>query len=107
MYRKNGLPNIFRHDLRRTYCTLLLKDAFHSEAISKLMGHARALITMDVYADNKGIIAGGGRKLRNVWNGRSFAERERDRRFSKGTVGDCGRHKRICFGCRRKTKAMK
>ena len=60
MYRKNGLPNIFRHDLRSTYCTLLLKDAFHSEAISKLMGHARALITMDVYADNKGIIAEGG-----------------------------------------------
>lgn len=83
MYRKNGLPNILRHDLRSTYCTLLLKDAFYSEAISKLMGHARALITMDVYADNKGIIAEGGcRKLRNVWNGRSFAERERDRRFS-------------------------
>lgn len=59
MYRKNGLPNILRHDLRSTYCTLLLKDAFHSEAISKFTGHARALITMDVYADNKGIIAGG------------------------------------------------
>lgn len=72
MYRKNGLPNIFRHDLRRTYCTLLLKDAFHSEAISKLMGHARALITMDVYADNKGIIAEGAPEIKECMEWKKF-----------------------------------
>ena len=40
-------------------CTLRLKEAFNPKAVSKLMGHAKELITMDVYADNKGIIADG------------------------------------------------
>lgn len=52
-----GLPDIRWHDLRSTYCTLLLKSDFNPKAISKLMGHAKELITMDVYGDNKGIIA--------------------------------------------------
>ena len=56
---ENGLPDIRWHDLRSTYCTLLLKEAFNPKAVSKLMGHAKELITMDVYADNKGIIADG------------------------------------------------
>jgi hypothetical protein len=30
-----------------------------SKEISKFMGHAKELITMDVYADNRGIIADG------------------------------------------------
>jgi len=45
--------------LRNTYCTLLLKESFNPKAVSKLMGHAKELITMDVYADNRGIIADG------------------------------------------------
>jgi len=49
--------------LHSTYCTLLLKEAFISKAVSKLMGHAKELITMDVYADNKGIIADGVLKI--------------------------------------------
>lgn len=56
---ENGLPNIRWHDLRSTYCTLLLKEAFNPKAVSKLMGHAKELITIDVYGDNKGIIADG------------------------------------------------
>lgn len=56
---ENGLPDIRWHDLRSTYCTLLLKEAFNPKAVSKLMGHAKELITMDVYADNRGIIADG------------------------------------------------
>ena len=40
-------------------CALRLKEAFNPKAVSKLMGHAKELITMDVYADNKGIIADG------------------------------------------------
>ena len=56
---RNGLPDIRWHDLRSTYCTLLLKEEFNPKAVSKLMGHAKELITIDVYADNKGIIADG------------------------------------------------
>lgn len=54
---ENGLPDIRWHDLRSTYCTLLLKGSFNPKAVSKLMGHAKEIITMDVYADNRGIIA--------------------------------------------------
>lgn len=53
----NGLPDIRWHDLRSTFCTILLKNDFNPKAVSKLMGHAKELITMDVYGDNKGIIA--------------------------------------------------
>ena len=56
---ENGLSDIRWHDLRSTYCTLLLKESFNPKAVSKLMGHAKELITMDVYADNRGIIADG------------------------------------------------
>lgn len=56
---ENGLPDIRWHDLRSTYCTLLLKEAFNPKAVSMLMGHAKEIITMDVYADNRGIIAEG------------------------------------------------
>ena len=52
----NGLPDIRWHDLRSTFCTLLLKNDFNPKAVSKLMGHAKEIITMDVYGDNKGII---------------------------------------------------
>lgn len=53
----NGLPDIRWHDLRSTFCTLLLKNDFNPKAVSKLMGHAKEIITMDVYGDNQGIIA--------------------------------------------------
>lgn len=35
----------------------MLGHVFNPKAVSKLMGHAKELITMDVYGDNKGIIA--------------------------------------------------
>lgn len=54
---ENNLPDIRWHDLRSTFCTLLLKNNFNPKAVSKLMGHAKELITMDVYGDKKGIIA--------------------------------------------------
>lgn len=56
LLKKSGLPNIRWHDLRSTYCTLLLKSDFNPKAVSKLMGHAKELITMDVYGDNVNII---------------------------------------------------
>ena len=56
---ENDLPNIRWHDLRSTYCTLLMKENFNPKAISKLMGHSKEIITMDVYSDNKNILADG------------------------------------------------
>ena len=56
---ENGLPDIRWHDLRSTYCTLLLKESFNPKAVSKLMGHAKEIITMDTYGDNRNIIADG------------------------------------------------
>ena len=56
LLRNIELPDIRWHDLRSTYCTLLLKQDFNPKAISKLMGHAKELITMDVYGDNVNII---------------------------------------------------
>ena len=35
---------------------MLLKNDFNPKAVSKLMGHAKELITMDVYGDNRGIL---------------------------------------------------
>ena len=55
--KENNLPDIRFHDLRATYSTLLLKNNFNSKAISKLMGYATDIITIDVYGDNDEIIA--------------------------------------------------
>jgi integrase len=56
LLKKAGLPNIRWHDLRSTFCTLLLRNDFSPKAVSKLMGHAKEIITMDVYGDNANII---------------------------------------------------
>lgn len=56
LLQATGLPDIRWHDLRSTYCTLLLKQDFNPKAVSKLMGHAKEIITMDVYGDNANII---------------------------------------------------
>lgn len=52
----NDLPDISWHDLCSTFCTLLLKNDFNPKAVSKLMGHAKEIVTIDVYGDNKGIL---------------------------------------------------
>ncbi len=56
LLKSAGLPDIRWHDLRSTYCTLLLKSDFNPKAVSKLMGHAKELITVDVYGDKRNII---------------------------------------------------
>lgn len=53
----NQLPDIGWHHLRSTFCTQLLKNNFNPKAISKLLGHATELITLDIYGDNQEIIA--------------------------------------------------
>lgn len=50
------MPDIRWHDLRSAFCTILLKNDFNPKAVSKLMGHAKGLITMDVYGDNRGMV---------------------------------------------------
>ena len=56
LLKSAGLPDIRWHDLRSTYCTLLLKSDINPKAVSKLMGHAKEPITVDVYSDNQNII---------------------------------------------------
>ena len=58
LLKDNDLPDIRWHDLRSTFCTILLKENFSPKAVSKLMGHAKEIITIDVYGDNKEIISG-------------------------------------------------
>lgn len=52
-----GLPDIRWHDLRSTFCTLLIQNDFSPKAVSRLMGHAREIITLDVYSDKQKLIA--------------------------------------------------
>ncbi|MDY2599905.1 MAG: site-specific integrase, partial [Lachnospiraceae bacterium] len=51
-----GLPNVRWHDLRTSYTTLLLRQNFSSKAVSKLLGHATEIITVDRYGDNKNML---------------------------------------------------
>lgn len=57
LLKENHLPDIRWHDLRSTYCTLLLKNNYSPKAISQLMGHSKEIITVDVYGDNSNLIA--------------------------------------------------
>lgn len=52
-----GLPHIRFHDLRATNCILLLKNNFSPKAVSQLLGHSSEIISVDVYGDNKQLIA--------------------------------------------------
>lgn len=56
LLKDNNLPDIRFHDLRATYCTMLVKENFNLKAISKMMGHASEIVSIDVYADNAQIV---------------------------------------------------
>lgn len=56
LLRDNDLPDIRWHDLRSTFCTVLLKNNFNPKAVSQLMGHAKEIITIDVYGDTAELI---------------------------------------------------
>ncbi|GGO28464.1 tyrosine-type recombinase/integrase [Deinococcus humi] len=43
------LPSISPHDLRHTFATLALRRGVPVEVVSKVLGHARVSITLDVY----------------------------------------------------------
>ena len=49
---ENNLPDIRWHDLRSTLATLLLKNNYSPKAVSKILGHSKEFITVDVYGDN-------------------------------------------------------
>lgn len=50
------MPDVCWHDLRATYCTILLKNTFNPKSVSVLMGHTKEIITIDVYGDKKELI---------------------------------------------------
>ena len=60
---QNNLSNVTWHHLRSTFCTILLKNDFNPKAVSKLMGHAKEIITVDVYGDRRNMIADGVEEL--------------------------------------------
>jgi integrase len=78
LLQENGLPDIRWHDLRSTFCTLLLKNDFSPKAVAKLMGHSKEIITMDVYGDNRGIIVDGVPEIESYMDEVLPDEEERD-----------------------------
>lgn len=44
-----SLPDIKPHDLRHTAATLMLRRKVPVEVVSKILGHARVSITLDIY----------------------------------------------------------
>jgi len=48
--KKAGLPRIRFHDLRHTCASLLLQAGVPVTVVSKMLGHASAKMTLDVYA---------------------------------------------------------
>ena len=62
--QKSGLPDIRWHDLRHSYATLLMKNDFNLKATSKILGHAKEIVTADIYVDNQEIIADGVGELK-------------------------------------------
>ena len=55
LLKENNLPDIRWHDLRLSYATLLLKNEFNLKAISKILGHAKEIVTADNYIDMQGV----------------------------------------------------
>lgn len=68
LLKENNLPDIRWHDLRHSYATLLLKNEFNLKAISKMLGHAKEIVTADNYIDNQEIIADGVTELEEYIN---------------------------------------
>lgn len=50
------LPDIHFHQLRNTYTTILLKNDFNIKGISNMLGHAKEIISADIYGDTQEII---------------------------------------------------
>jgi len=46
-----GVPNLTRHDLRHTAASLAVSSGANVKAVQRMLGHASAAMTLDVYAD--------------------------------------------------------
>lgn len=53
------------HDLRASYTTLLIRNDFTPKAVSKLLGHAKEIITVDTYTNKKELIIDGVLELQS------------------------------------------
>lgn len=51
------LPDVRWHDLRATASTTLLVAGFSPKAVSKMMGHAKEILCVDVYGDSRKMAA--------------------------------------------------
>ncbi len=80
LLRENGLPDIRFHDLRHTYASMLLSEDVNVKAVSNSLGHAKSIITVDVYGDNERIIGDSTESIqpfiREVLPNDFLAERE-------------------------------
>jgi len=47
----HGIPAITPHDLRHTAASLAVSSGAHVKAVQRMLGHASAAMTLDVYAD--------------------------------------------------------
>jgi integrase len=50
LVRGAGLPPIRLHDLRHTHATMALRAGIHPKVVSKRLGHATVVITLDLYS---------------------------------------------------------
>lgn len=50
------MPDIHFHQLRNTYATILLKHDFNVKGILHMLGHAKEIISVDVYGNTAEII---------------------------------------------------
>lgn len=64
LLRNNGLPDIRFHDLRHTYASMLLSEELSVKAVSNTLGHAKSIVTVDVYGDKARIIGDGTDAMR-------------------------------------------
>ncbi|WP_163618012.1 tyrosine-type recombinase/integrase [Microbacterium sp. B35-30] len=46
-----GLPRMTVHDLRHTAASLAIASGANAKAVQRMLGHASAAMTLDVYAD--------------------------------------------------------
>lgn len=49
--RQLGLPRLYPHLLRHTFAAIYLKRVRDFKSLQKILGHARASTTLDIYAD--------------------------------------------------------
>lgn len=83
-----NLPNIRFHDLRSTYCTILVKNEFNLKAISKIIEHATGIISVDVYTNNQEIITNYADEIQEYINKVTPTEKEIEKTIQANFTND-------------------